>query len=306
MKEPTAAERELAQKALQARPDVWPHDGTLGDGVQTERDLGGVLHPPPEEPSSTAPDVKPEHVKWRVDSAATNGRARYISYIDARISALYLDLWLGAGGWEDRYEESTLHGEQVMWCHLSLHFPDRTVVRSDVTTFKLGRGRSKDDQLATGVKGYVSDAFKRAAAKAGIGRNVYKLPELWLPVNDKGYPPPNIDELIRAELVKRGYATSEATPIPVDQTSTNDVAHPIEVDWTRWAKNTIWQELDGEGSRSRGAHPKRQHPRSTGRERVEGTRTGRDVRAERVRVRRFADDPASRNREGRGAAVLDA
>jgi hypothetical protein len=194
---------------------------------------------------TVCPDVRLEEVRWRVDSNPSNGRARYISYIDARAAAATLDEWLGPDSWEPTYTESTLHGEMVLWCHLALHFADRTVVRSDVTTFKEGRGKG-NEKIAQGIKGYVSDAFKRAAATAGVGRNVYRLPELWLPVNDRGYPPPNIAELIAAELKKRGYDTDAPTAVD-EEISTVEATEPAATDWTRWAKNSIWHNLNEDG-----------------------------------------------------------
>lgn len=186
---------------------------------------------------AVAPDVDLADILWRVDSKATNGRARYISYIDARITALYLDLWVGPDGWEESYEEALLHGEQVLWCHLTLHFPRRSVVHSDLTTFKMGRGGSEQEKVAVGIKGYPSDAFKRAAAKAGIGRNVYRLPEIWAPVNDRGYPPDNIAEIIAAELHKRGLDSSE---VKVDENSSASDEVDAATDWTMFAKTAIW------------------------------------------------------------------
>lgn len=192
------------------------------------------------------PDVPLEEISWRIDSKPKNNRARYISYIDARTASKTLDRWLGPDGWEEAYEPGEIAGAPVLWCHLTLHFPGRSVVHSDLSTYKKGRGGDDEVKLATGVKGIVSDSFKRAAAKAGVGRNVYELPELFGPVNDKGYPPDNIAETLVAELKKHGV---EAPEPRVDRhVSADDAVADEDVDWTRWTKNQIYGNLDRDGA----------------------------------------------------------
>lgn len=214
----------------------------------------------------SAPEIRLEDVRWRIDSKPTKGqnpRARYISYIDARVAAAYLDEWVGPDSWEDHYEEGTLFGHPVLWCHLTIHFPGRSVTRSDVSSFKPGRGGDDTERTATGVKGVVSDALKRAAAKFGVGRNVYELPEVWAECrisNEKAYPTDNAKREITATLRRAGYANVddvvtdagaddvvdvEGTPQSPDETPRAVAAAPAETptNWTAWARRQIYDNV---------------------------------------------------------------
>lgn len=130
------------------------------------------------EPYPKAPDVPFEKILWRVDSEPYDRDgghvARYVPYIDAREAANVLDDWVGPDRWECAYAEATLLGTGVLWANLTIDFPTgRSVTRRDVGIKPGG----SDDNVT--IKGIVSDAFKRAAAAFGVGRNVYQLPVVW-------------------------------------------------------------------------------------------------------------------------------
>lgn len=158
----------------------------------------------------TPPDCPLADVKWRVDSKPTNGRARFIPYINAEVLATLLDEWVGPECWSDRYEQA--HGKGL-WCHLSVKVGDEWVTKTDI-----GVPSNMEAE-----KGQVSDAFKRAGAlKWGVGRNVYRLPNVWAPVDEKAnrngekvaYPNKQTIPAIIDELKKQGFtdaAASEAT-----------------------------------------------------------------------------------------------
>lgn len=155
---------------------------------------------------STPPDVPLAQVKWRVDSKPFNGRARFLPYLDAYEVARLFDQWVGPGNWSDSYTPG--HGKGL-FCHLSVKVGDEWVTKTD-----LGVPSNMEAE-----KGLVSDAFKRAGSlKWGVGGNVYRLPNVWAPVdakNDKNNNPvavPNRDTLpaIIAELAKRGFKDAAA------------------------------------------------------------------------------------------------
>ena len=119
-------------------------------------------------------------VKWRVGATnakklgvkpweATSGIA--LAYIDARIVMDRLDLVLGVDGWQDSYVE-TVKGRVI--CTLKCRLDDEWISKSD------GAG----DTGTEGEKGAISDAFKRAAVKFGIGRYLYALPNTWVNLNN--------------------------------------------------------------------------------------------------------------------------
>jgi hypothetical protein len=100
----------------------------------------------------------PNKVKFR-----KGGGNFYLAYIDARDVMERLDRAVGFNDWEDTYEE-TPRGRII--CTLSIKFQDHWVSKSD------GAG----DTSFEGEKGAISDAFKRAAVKFGVGRYLYDLP----------------------------------------------------------------------------------------------------------------------------------
>lgn len=214
-----------------------------------------------------APKIRIEDIHWRIDSKPSNvsgdkGRARYISYIDARTAADYLDEWVGPDRWETAYQEAELFGNSVLWCHLTLFFPDRTVRRSDVSTFKPGRGGTEEERAAIGTKGVVSDAFKRAAVSAGIGRNVYDLPEIWAECrvsSGKAYPTDNAMREIAATLRNLGYdadsVVTDAGNNDEEAQRSVEAAHPeTPTNWTAWARRKIYENLDRDRDRAAEAY----------------------------------------------------
>lgn len=121
------------------------------------------------------PFLKKE-VHWRVGATnakklgvkpweATSGIA--LAYINARDVMKRLDDVAGINNWEDEYIE-TPKGRVI--CKLSIRMNDEWIIKSD------GAG----DTATEGEKGAISDAFKRAAVKFGIGRYLYYLPATWV------------------------------------------------------------------------------------------------------------------------------
>ncbi len=118
----------------------------------------------------TKPWSKKE-VKWRVGSVSKNkDKALPLAYIDARTVMERLDAAVGAEFWQDRYE---FHGDTVV-CYLSIWFGDKWITKAD------GAG----DSAVEKEKGAISDAFKRASVKWGMGRELYAIKCRWMPINE--------------------------------------------------------------------------------------------------------------------------
>lgn len=100
-------------------------------------------------------------VKFKVQ-ATWDGGALIVPYIDARLAIERLNA-VCPHLWTDSYEPTNTG---LMWCHLTVD----GITRSDVGT-EIGKGDA-------GKKGLVSDAFKRAAVKFGIGVSLYAMPKL--------------------------------------------------------------------------------------------------------------------------------
>lgn len=112
----------------------------------------------------------PEAIHWRAQTLTQDGsKALALAYLDARDVMDRLDEVCGPAGWEDSYVE-TPRGRVI--CTLSIKNAEGAwVSKSD------GAG----DTAVEGEKGGISDAFKRAAVKWGIGRYLYDLGNVWAP-----------------------------------------------------------------------------------------------------------------------------
>lgn len=114
-------------------------------------------------------------ISWRSQSLTKDGdKALALAYIDARDVMRRLDEVVGPENWQDRYE---VHGDKTI-CYLSIKVeqgsfekPYEWVTKAD------GAG----DTQVEAEKGSISDAFKRAAVKWGIGRYLYDIPAPWVP-----------------------------------------------------------------------------------------------------------------------------
>ncbi|MED5545679.1 MAG: Rad52/Rad22 family DNA repair protein [Pseudomonadota bacterium] len=113
-----------------------------------------------------APFAPADH-SWRAQSVARDGRrAQALCYINARTVQSRLDLVCGVAGWESSFNE-TRSGRVI--ATISIDMGSRWVSKSD------GAGATAME----GVKGGLSDAFKRAAVMWGIGRYLYSIPSTW-------------------------------------------------------------------------------------------------------------------------------
>lgn len=109
-----------------------------------------------------------EAISWRAQTLTKSGdKALALAYIDARDVMDRLDEVCGAENWQDRYE---VHGPKTI-CYISVKIGDGWVTKAD------GAG----DTAVEAEKGSLSDSFKRAAVKWGIGRYLYDLPATWVP-----------------------------------------------------------------------------------------------------------------------------
>ena len=106
-------------------------------------------------------------VHWRAQTLKGDGTAAMaLAYIDARDVMRRLDEVCGPDGWSDSYTE-TAKGRLL--CTISIKCGDVWISKSD------GAG----DTDVEGEKGAISDAFKRAAVKWGVGRYLYDMDAIW-------------------------------------------------------------------------------------------------------------------------------
>lgn len=121
-----------------------------------------------------------EDVNWRIQGKPfeRNGEhfAMALAFIDARDVMDRLDEVVGPANWQDGYEE-TPTGRVI--CKLAIRNGEDWNVKAD------GAGAT----AVEGEKGGLSDAFKRAAVKWGIGRYLYRMDAPWVKctLNNKGF-----------------------------------------------------------------------------------------------------------------------
>jgi len=108
-----------------------------------------------------------------VKSRSQAGRS--MLYITARSVMNRLDAVVGPENWWDEYSS---HQDNSVFCKLSIRMPDGTIV----TKCDVGGNAGMQDQGDDDKSG-VSDAFKRAAVKFGVGRHLYK--DGWVRFNSR-------------------------------------------------------------------------------------------------------------------------
>ncbi|ARK28749.1 Rad52/Rad22 family DNA repair protein [Halalkalibacter krulwichiae] len=106
-------------------------------------------------------------IEWRVGSTTkdkTKGLA--LAYVTNRAIQNRLDDIFGPFGWKNEYKE--WKGSSQL-CGISIKHEGEWITKWD--------GASDSNQEA--VKGGLSDSMKRAAYQWGIGRYLYKIPQMW-------------------------------------------------------------------------------------------------------------------------------
>jgi len=120
-------------------------------------------------------DLKKEMpYKWRVQSFSEySPNASCVAYIDARDVMDRLDDVCGAHNWQDDYK--VING--LLLAGIGVRDP-----KTDWWVWKWDTGTESQVEKE---KGQMSDAFKRAAVKWGVGRFLYGLEIIKLPANEK-------------------------------------------------------------------------------------------------------------------------
>jgi hypothetical protein len=110
-----------------------------------------------------------DEVKFK-PAVVSGNRALALAYVDARVIQDRLDDVLGVAGWQDEYE--CLPDGSVV-CRLRLRLGAEWITKMDVG------GPSEQPDEGDRRKAAFSDALKRAAVKFGVGRYLYRLPQMW-------------------------------------------------------------------------------------------------------------------------------
>lgn len=121
----------------------------------------------------------PDRISWRVGSTTKDkSKGMALAYIDARDVQDRLDEVCGVENWQNRYPHA--NGKTV--CEVGIRFTvkDRNDTSPLVMTEWVWKSDGAGDSDVEAEKGALSDAFKRAAVKWGIGRYLYDLDSPWV------------------------------------------------------------------------------------------------------------------------------
>lgn len=114
-----------------------------------------------------------DKVSWRVGSTTqAKDKGMALAYLDARDVMERLDLVCGPAGWQCDYPHA--NGKTV--CRIGIKVADEWIWKAD------GAG----DTDVEAEKGALSDSFKRAAVRWGIGRYLYGLSSPWVEIEPMG------------------------------------------------------------------------------------------------------------------------
>ena len=120
---------------------------------------------------------KEEEIEWRVGATnkdKTMGLA--LPYVTNKAIQNRLDEVFGVFGWKNEFKE--WKGNSQL-CGISIWDEDKNEW--------LTKYDGADDTTMESTKGGLSDAMKRAAVQFGIGRYLYKLDPIWVPLKDGKY-----------------------------------------------------------------------------------------------------------------------
>jgi len=146
----------------------------------------------------------PELVSWRVGSTnAAKSKGMALAYLDARDVMNRLDEVVGPSNWQDRYP----------------HAGAKTVCEIDIWVDGRGWVTKADGAGDTDVekeKGSLSDSFKRAAVRWGIGRYLYDLPSPWVAIEPMGRSY-KITDAEKAKLARMVATPGHSTELPMSE-----------------------------------------------------------------------------------------
>lgn len=122
-----------------------------------------------------------EVIEWRIGSTTKDkAKGMALAYINARAVMDRLDAVCGPGNWQDRYPHANgKDGKTVCEIGIRIQQPDGSVEW-------LWKSDGAGDTDFEAEKGALSDAFKRAAVRWGIGRYLYDLDAPWVTLEKEG------------------------------------------------------------------------------------------------------------------------
>lgn len=142
----------------------------------------------------------PDRISWRVGSMKKDKSAGMaLAYLDARDVMNRLDEVCSPAGWQCKYS----HAQGKTVCDMAVKVNGEWVWKAD------GAG----DSDIEAEKGALSDAFKRAAVRWGIGRYLYDISSPWVKVDEwkriDESERPKLEALLQAHTTGIEWGNSE-------------------------------------------------------------------------------------------------
>lgn len=188
-----------------------------------------------------------DRISWRVGSTTKDkSKGMALAYIDARDVQDRLDEVCGVDGWQCRYvpmhDKKTVCeiGIKVGWAVGNTLMP--TTMQKVFEWVWKSDGAGDTDVEAE--KGSLSDAFKRAAVRWGIGRYLYDVESPWVEVDTyekdgkvfvKGIKAHEYERL--ESLLNRSKPSPKSQAQPL--TAASEAVKPIGKDWKIWGQKVL-------------------------------------------------------------------
>jgi hypothetical protein len=179
-----------------------------------------------------AEPFNPSEIKWRVTHTTQDGsRGAVIAFADPRAYTDRLNQLFTPTGWTRSYEISTVSSVTRMKKDKLIQ-TGKVLVTCTLTITGLGCHAGSGEEWAdeeNAMTAAEAQAFKRAASCYGLGRYLYNLAEMWVPLNERRQPI-QIPTLPQWALPKAGTpgkthpAAGQRPPVvqhgPIDQKTT--------------------------------------------------------------------------------------
>lgn len=177
----------------------------------------------------------PNKVSWRVGSTTGDKkRGMALAYIDARDVMERLDDVCGPAGWQCRYPHA--NGKTVCEIGINIRSGIVMVAHDGNTVFPeswVWKADGAGDTDFEAEKGALSDAFKRAAVRWGIGRYLYDVSAPWVAIEQHGksysIAPSEMPKLARLLSGDKPPATLSVVPAETDNSALDEqaIAHDL-------------------------------------------------------------------------------
>lgn len=180
-----------------------------------------------------------DRISWRVGSTtADKSKGMALAYIDARDVQDRLDEVCGVDSWQCRYVP--MHDKKTV-CEIGIRMhPTQMMQKSDgfeiMAAEWVWKADGAGDSDVEAEKGALSDAFKRAAVKWGIGRYLYDLDSPWVELEPAG----RSYKIAAKEYARLESILNRSKPLPKPQTqpATAASAKP-KLSAKEWGQNLL-------------------------------------------------------------------